>query len=299
MSGKRLFILLLVYAVIFGMVGFFVSGCSNHPSEYVNQYLVGCAVDDEGAVVLDINLPDGFHALIYQAGVPEFAQLALETGVYNIGILEAGEYEYTLELVQDERVGNFIYPPRAYDGLIETCIVIVESMDDPIDPPDDPIDPPDDPVDPPDDPDTPTVNVNIEGGLTVVITGVDEDCPISVHLLCQEVAECNDIPAPPVEEDVCEDQRVLDITEDTVVVFRTDPGVYLLRVIDCEGIVLYETEVVITGDVDELVDEDDFLPPAWGRHKILVCHKGNTKLLPYPAACNLIRKGKATLGACN
>lgn len=40
-------------------------------------------------------------------------------------------------------------------------------------------------------------------------------------------------------------------------------------------------------------------PNRWGHRKVSVCVDGRTRLLPPPAACNLVEQGKATFGVCD
>ena len=275
-----------VYLFILGaalglLVSFGLAGCGGHGSKgpVGNQYLTGCYADADRVVFVDIELPEGYYGLLVETSSPQLGQIAVDSGTYNLGVFEAGEYSLSLELLlrdapapRRSSLGPFV--PNL-DGVIETCDLLVEGdIEIPEDPPEDPGCPP-----------NVVVNLNPEGGISFVIDGCWAACdPIFEIEFLGEVF------------------TVDNGNEPTVIPFDLEPGEYPWTVRlsgGCGNTDLDNGLIVVVGiPEDEEPGDDDLLPPAWGKHKILVCKDGRNKLLPYPAACAMIRQGKATLGAC-
>jgi hypothetical protein len=274
-------------AVLGLLLSFVLAGCGGSHSKhgpYVNKYLTACYADADGVVFVDINLPEAHYGLLTETSSPQLGQIAVESATYNLGVFEPGTYTFQLELI----LRDVQLPPRPrlgpgvknLDGFIETCELVVEGEIVPPEPPDDPDDPP-----VPDCPPTVVVNLNPEGGIAFVIDGCWSGCE------------------PVFEIEFLGEILTVEGNDPVIVPFDLEPGKYPweVRLVDgCGNTGLDSGVIVVVGPVPPPPgqDDDDLLPPAWGLHKILVCKDGRNKLLPFSAACNLIRKGKATLGAC-
>jgi len=125
----------------------------------------------------------------------------------------------------------------------------------------------------------PLVNIHIDG-CSIVFEGVDPNCPLTLKFGLSWEA----------------------ITEDTVITFFDLPkGNYDVKVLDCYNNLLFEDDVSVGfSDCEDCkVDPPYPVHPKWKKCKILVCIKGRkSKFLPWEAAVNLVKKGKAKLGPC-
>jgi len=271
---------LFFLAACFGLVlSLILAGCGGSGSgshgPKGNQYLVGCSSDADRVVFVEIELPTGYYGLLVETSRHQLGQTAVDSGVYNLGVFEPGTYEFSLELIARDvpapRQTSFGPVPRSVDGVIETCELLVDGViGDPVDD---------------DCPPNVVVNVNEEGGIVFVIDGCWSDCE------------------PIFEIEFLGETFVVDGNDTVTIPFDLEPGEYPWSISlagGCGSTELDDGIIIVVGisEDEDPLPPDDLLPPAWGRHKILVCKDGRNKLLPYPAACNLIRQGKATLGAC-
>jgi hypothetical protein len=252
----------------------FLAGCGGgthgRKAPVGNQYLTACYADTDRTVFVDITLPDRYYGLLLETTSPTLGQIAVESATYNLGVFEPGEYTFELELLlRDDSDKN-----GRLDGLVETCTLVIESD----------VPEPPEPPEPPPCPPTVVVNVNDEGGVLFRIDGCWSECEPVIELTF--------------------DGEVFNFAGNDPFLLPLDlkPGPYDFEVKlvgGCGNTVLLSGKIVITGPQDPGPQPPNgLLPPAWGLHKILVCKKGRNRLMPYPAACNLISQGKATLGAC-
>jgi hypothetical protein len=264
-------------AVAAATVFVFLAGCGGSGSHAPqgNKYLKACYADADRTVFVDIELPEGYYGLLLETTSPTLGQIAVESATYNLGVFEPGEYTFELELIlRDDSTKDGLL-----DGVVESCTLVVE----PDVPEPDVIEPPE-PPEPTPCPPTVVVNINDEGGVLFRIDGCWVECePVFELTFGGEIFEF-----------VGNDPFLLPLD--------LKPGAYdfEVKLVDgCGNTSLVSGKIVITGPQDPGPQPPDgLLPPAWGLHKILVCKDGRNRLMPYPAACNLISQGKATLGAC-
>lgn len=257
---KRNVIFAIALWAAFLFVAIMAFGCKNEHHKLNNNFIQSVTIDDKNSVTLNVDIPNKKVGLLTINSISVVNHVVIHSGDIILGVLRAGEYTATMQLLNTER----------RDTEVFTVPVLLDPKDT------------DPPTTPPEEPYI-VCTSNQDGGaiVTVELNGVSE-----------AVVTRSDDPTYQIPVDT--NVLVVEVPLDKgVYTFRLIVGDVVVSSCTVE-IDENDNDTGDPGDAFEIPDE-----PRCPRTRFNVCHNGHNILLPWHALKSHSRHVGDKLGKCD